>query len=233
MPGGSRGAGGGSQEGLRGAGGGSHDAEGGPVTPRGGTLTCWGLRPGGVQAYSSGAQPESSSEPLFGGGGKWATRRLRERCSSGGTPPAACSPRGHWQCWQIFLRGGHTVGGGDTHTVGGGPHPRSPHPRSPHPFLFPCPGFGGVPPHYRAPHPILGVSTFFWGSSPPPHPILGVLKPHHPAWGGARTPLHYSGGVPSHYWPPLILGVSHSILGVPNPSHTLFWGGVPHPPTIF
>lgn len=64
-------------------------------------LTCSGLRPGGTQAYSSDAQPESSSE----------MECLRKSDTSfviifsswPGNERTACSSRSHLQCMQIFL----------------------------------------------------------------------------------------------------------------------------------
>lgn len=65
-------------------------------------ITWSGLRPGGAQANSSAEHPESS-EP--GGGWDSGSSRARTLCRVGGTPPPTCSPRGHLQCWQIFLGG--------------------------------------------------------------------------------------------------------------------------------
>lgn len=64
-------------------------------------VTCSGLRPGGTQAYSSEAQPESSSEMEW----RWKSEMSRHmmRSRSTGTVRTACSSRGHLQCWQIFL----------------------------------------------------------------------------------------------------------------------------------
>lgn len=66
-------------------------------------VTCSGLRPGGTQAYSSEAQPESSSEMEWCWKSEISRHMMRSR--STGTVCTACSSRGHLQCWQIFLRG--------------------------------------------------------------------------------------------------------------------------------
>lgn len=63
--------------------------------------TCSGLRPGGTQAYSSRAQPESSSEVEF----LWKSYMSLVTVFSISTGMAviACSSRRHLQCTQIFL----------------------------------------------------------------------------------------------------------------------------------
>lgn len=65
-------------------------------------LTCSGLRPGGTQAYSSEAHPESSSEMecLW----KSDTSFIIIFSSCPGTERTACSSRTHLQCTQIFLQ---------------------------------------------------------------------------------------------------------------------------------
>lgn len=65
-------------------------------------VTCSGLSPGGTQAYSSEAQPESSSEMecLW----KSDTSLVIIFSSWPGTECTACSSRTHLQCTQIFLR---------------------------------------------------------------------------------------------------------------------------------
>lgn len=65
-------------------------------------LTCSGLSPGGTHAYSSEAQPESSSEMecLW----KSDTSFVIIFSSWPGTERTACSSRTHLQCTQIFLR---------------------------------------------------------------------------------------------------------------------------------
>lgn len=64
-------------------------------------VTCSGLSPGGTQAYSSEAQPESSSEMecLW----KSDTSFVIIFSSWPGTARTACSSRTHLQCTQIFL----------------------------------------------------------------------------------------------------------------------------------
>lgn len=64
-------------------------------------VTCSGLSPGGTQAYSSEAQPESSSEMecLW----KSETSFVIIFSSWPGTERTACSSRPHLQCTQIFL----------------------------------------------------------------------------------------------------------------------------------
>lgn len=59
-------------------------------------VTCSGLRPGGTQAYSSEAQPESSSEMEW----RWKSEISRHmmRSRSTGTVCTACSSLGHLQC---------------------------------------------------------------------------------------------------------------------------------------
>lgn len=63
--------------------------------------TCSGLRPGGTQAYSSRAQPESSSEVEF----LWKSYMslVTVFSISTGMAVTACSSRRHLQCTQIFL----------------------------------------------------------------------------------------------------------------------------------
>lgn len=65
-------------------------------------VTCSGLSPGGTHAYSSEAQPESSSEMecLW----KSDTSLVIIFSSWPGTECTACSSRTHLQCTQIFLR---------------------------------------------------------------------------------------------------------------------------------
>lgn len=65
--------------------------------------TCSGLRPGGTQAYSSRAQPESSSEVEF----LWKSYMslVTVFSISTGMAVTACSSRRHLQCTQIFLPG--------------------------------------------------------------------------------------------------------------------------------
>lgn len=69
-------------------------------------ITCSGLSPGGIHAYSSEAQPESSSEMEF----LWKsdTSLVIIFSSCPGTECTACSSRTHLQCTQIFLRGGRS-----------------------------------------------------------------------------------------------------------------------------
>lgn len=64
-------------------------------------VTCSGLSPGGTQAYSSEAHPESSSEIecLW----KSDTSFVIIFSSCPGTERTACSSRTHLQCTQIFL----------------------------------------------------------------------------------------------------------------------------------
>lgn len=64
-------------------------------------VTCSGLSPGGTHAYSSEAQPESSSEMecLW----KSDTSFVIIFSSWPGTERTACSSRTHLQCTQIFL----------------------------------------------------------------------------------------------------------------------------------
>lgn len=70
-------------------------------SPESGLLTCSGLIPGGTQAYSSEAQPESSSdmECLW----KSDTSFIIILSSWPGTERTTCSSRTHLQCTQIFL----------------------------------------------------------------------------------------------------------------------------------
>lgn len=65
--------------------------------------TCSGLSPGGTQAYSSKAQPESSSEVEF----LWKSYMslVTVFSISTGMAVTACSSRRHLQCTQIFLPG--------------------------------------------------------------------------------------------------------------------------------
>lgn len=72
-------------------------------------VTCSGLSPGGTHAYSSEAQPESSSEMecLW----KSDTSFVIIFSSWPGTERTACSSRTHLQCTQIFLwRQGKALG---------------------------------------------------------------------------------------------------------------------------
>lgn len=64
--------------------------------------TCSGLSPGGTQAYSSKAQPESSSEVEF----LWKSyiSLVTVFSISTGMAVTACSSRRHLQCTQIFLQ---------------------------------------------------------------------------------------------------------------------------------
>lgn len=64
--------------------------------------TCSGFSPGGIQAYSSRAQPESSSDVEF----LWKSNinLFMVFSISRGIAVALCSSRGHLQCRQIFLQ---------------------------------------------------------------------------------------------------------------------------------
>lgn len=64
--------------------------------------TCSGFSPGGTQAYSSKAQPESSSDVEF----LWKSNMslLMVFSISSGITVTMCSSWGHLQCRQIFLR---------------------------------------------------------------------------------------------------------------------------------
>lgn len=64
--------------------------------------TCSGLRPGGTQAYSSRAQPESSSDVEF----LWKSyiSLVTVFSISRGMTVTTWSSRGHLQCRQIFLQ---------------------------------------------------------------------------------------------------------------------------------
>lgn len=70
--------------------------------------TCSGFSPGGTQAYSSKAQPESSSEVEF----LWKSNMslLTVFSISKGITVTMCSSWGHLQCRQIFLQTAKVVG---------------------------------------------------------------------------------------------------------------------------
>lgn len=65
-------------------------------------LTCSGFSPGGTQAYSSKAQPESSSDVEL----RWKSNisLVTVFSISSGITVSKCSDCGHLQCRQIFLR---------------------------------------------------------------------------------------------------------------------------------
>lgn len=96
--------------------------------------TCSGFSPGGIQAYSSRAQPESSSDVEF----LWKSNMslLTVFSISKGITVTMCSSWGHLQCRQIFLQAAKAEGektGKRSHFSTGCSHP----PLVPKPWQLP------------------------------------------------------------------------------------------------